>query len=704
MACGSMSAFHFFWDKPAGLLNAACVMSPGDREAFVLVTRRSGPVSEPLAVVAVQHCPKNLASTFAIPVPEGESSQTVYEFRLVTPFATVRDPSASLVRICLDGASEQAPEIAQQVAWTVRDGVEGPKLEFNWLADDISSHGLLSPIRVSGRDGNVVYPQHVVEDAGPNRTIQVSTNWALPAPVTEADGAIVQSNEPVVHMALEPTGAGAARETEFKAFSLMVGNHVLPMLTDKDFRIDFKDCNYHLIRLGAGSAATKVEFPKPGDEGFPLGYMDRIVIVTTPPARLEHIEGERSHPFGRSGIGILSYGRDGFFFPDDGALLEQILTKWMRANVDRTADFIRALTFHKMTAKRTDLNRVSEISILVASSSGHRISNWISALSPMNVGEFSLRPQFYANLAALSGETLAPDALARLASAQSMDCRDSHDLFGRLLLERTIEAEADSRVAARLRLWMDETDTSGYMILAVAMSSHLQRAIASGVSPAWADIEHLCVENLATLTRLGSLLTDLTAAEIVPFDYASQFCSFSDVRLRISNLEQLREAAFDLHKVVQLRLLDADLPDTEREEFMAEVADQRAGMPIRRYRTQVASVERSVRNFAVELKLLGQRTGSTKRIASLVCRKITDHMAHIQSFIDVGFSDPTGSPEPVSSFEMMDAQTGFERHDNLPDAAVEWLMAKSYVPPIVAPWKSQLRREFESRKKSGRVL
>lgn len=294
-----MSVFEYFWHRTAGLFIVACQLAKGVNTALAMVSQtHDDEMPQPLAVVPLTRCARNLATTFAIAAPKADESAGV---RLVVCLVGNDDYGDGLLEpdlIVLDAA-----DLAQMdlLNWCVLDTSFGPALDLSHPEDNVPANPLISRVLAIGRDGAQVALALSNEGVARAATVRISADWG--APSSEADTPAPAGSDMVVKLKIQPVGQGThVPPTVFRVHSLMAGSHVCAVLNDPELPIDPRFCNHVEIRMTQQSPTVLAEFPKigaraGGDDAFRLGLLDRIVVTSPPGAVPPH--GRRRSAAGR---------------------------------------------------------------------------------------------------------------------------------------------------------------------------------------------------------------------------------------------------------------------------------------------------------------------------------------------------------------------------------------------------------------------
>jgi hypothetical protein len=459
-----VSLFEYFWDRSAGLLIVTCSFPQDISTAFVLVSQeRQGDLPEPVAVVPLRLCSRNITNTFAIPAPkEGEPTGMRLEFRLVSEDLHEDDPHMT-DQIVLDPVVGDDVLHVEALNWSVLATQDGPALELSLPGDVVPVGQLMSRVLASRRDGSRLAPGSLGNGAGSGADVQLSVGWTAPTPVD--DEAVASDAEQVVCLTIRPTNPGqVATPTVFRAHSLMAGSHVCAIIEDPDIKVDPRSCNYTELRLTQQTKLVQAEFPRSGagtnvDDAFPLGLLDRIVVTSFPPATFSYSEeADRPRKIGREGVAILAFGHDGTFRTDEGVLLSRMLSSIQTQQDFGAIDLVGELAAFDLTVSRAELDAASDISVVLAVETAKTVGTRLPMLRPTGVVHFRTAPQFFAAVAGLNRDRFPADVVARMAQATRMDAVGKCQLLGRMLLERQIEQDEDTHGAAdqnRLALCVD---------------------------------------------------------------------------------------------------------------------------------------------------------------------------------------------------------------------------------------------------------
>ena len=701
-----MSVFEYFWDRPAGLLIVTCTLPQQVGAAFALVSRdRDGDMPEPVAVVPLRPCSRNMATTFAIPAPkEGELAGDRLEFRLVCEDGRDDDPDLT-DQIVLDPSEGDGHLRMDVLNWSVLAAQDGPALDLSLPGDVVPAGQLISRVLASRRDGSRVAPGSLGNGAGNGAAVQISAGWSVPAPL--GDDPVPAGAEQVVRLTIRPSAPGMVpMPTVFHVHSLMAGSHVCALIEDPDLKVDPRSCNHAELRMTQQARQVQAEFPRSGagphdQDAFPLGLLDRIVISSSPPAEFSHVEeADRPRIVGRDGVAVLAFGHDGTFRSDEGVLLSRMIASVKSHHDSGVVDLVSGLADYGLAVSRTELDAATDVSVVLSAETAREVGARLPMLRPNGVAQFRAAPQFFAAVAGLDRDRFPADVVARLAQAARLDTGGKCALLGRMLLERQIEQDEDSQGGRsetdqnRLSLWLESDRATGLVVLAVALSRRLQDVIRGGIAPDWHEIGLLMTSPPDYLRDLERLVVRMTRAGVIPYDAEGQFITLSGSRQHLRRLRRTRSGLAD-HLVQMNATLGnvVDLPDNE--EALIDMLSDMAGPGDQTPRPLRLWLEEHLRPQLPPDLAMHPKPPILARIVQVMARGLRPYYEHIPKFVAAGFSNPLRSVALPMGMEEMQA-TG-PSPLRVPKEAIEWLMSEMPVPDCVGQWKATLRHEYESR-------
>lgn len=701
-----MMVFAYFWDKSAELLIVTCELPDNVDSALVLVSRSSiGSLPEPVAVVPVERCNRQIAPSFAIRVAQDDlQPDDVYEFSMLCERSV--GPDVQLTdKVQFDGSASEDFAGTRIANWSVHGTADGPAITLSHPGDPVTASTLLSPVLASRFDGDRLMPGILGDGTGTGATIEIQTDWVLPAPQEGAHRR--QDQDQVVQMTLRPRterGEGVT-PTFIRTYSLMAAHHVCGLLEGTQTEIDLATCNKAEMQLGAHTKEAKAFFPLKGVptgdvRAFPLGLNDRIIVATQPPAKLQlRVSHDRAIDIGKDGVAVLVHCYDGSFKADNGALLNTVAAGAQIAKVRDDSVFVSHMNDCGLSVSLRDLDGNSVLSVLLAAETKARVGKVSPRLTPHNMAMFRQAPQFYACLAAQDPGTLRGDMVNRLLRSVELDTAERCGLLGRLILDRDLReenarfAETGSRPRERLALWLQSDKAEGMTALAVALSPRLQELIQAGVSLEWWEIEpenDLMERDVGQLERL---LDQLTRAKVIANDATSQFFSLSDTDSAIKTLRgKLRDALNFLRaKAATYGVTDDKLgSDDAALRLLIEMRD--AADPA------LIQLRAVIEKHDLQ-RTAGYPEGFLRRVSLFLAPGLRAHFAHVQSFVAAGFSAPeTLETQGIQGAHMAEPQHPFRGpHKPVPEASVAWVLSDDPAPEVVQEWRAELRRHYQSR-------
>ncbi|WP_299369803.1 hypothetical protein [uncultured Tateyamaria sp.] len=608
-------------------------------------------------------------------------------------------PTELIERITLDAHANF--DKADRKHWIVEYANDTPMI--NILdADEKVPTSTISSVLASTRHGQTIGPAQNSSGEGQGGTLR----------------ARIFQDESGEHGALEVEIVAAddelLPETQVSFYTLSAVDHVLPAL--KSGRMDLETLNNADIAVfgGVRNGTRQHVFQTPSDSNDEnskhIAFLDRIAIATRPPSRfIFERSATQSHPIGKKGAMMIVNGKDDFPYVDDGALLDVFLDAQPAITTASNMDFVRAFADAGKPMQPDDLDFANELTAAVYSELAHLIADTHQSnaahLAPAGINQFLSAPTYFGMLAALDPARMPTFGPRRLASELA---RGTETEVLQYLASIVLQTEAKDQ--PRIKLWLDSIDASQSAFRAITLPFHEQSltAIAAGIDASHIELGQVDqLSDLVDISMRRQILDVLTAAEVLPVEYAAQFISAAsdDIGEDASAVHELVDETLDFCQ----RAFDASgLHRGGALETRDLFALAQVTVPKRAARTVVDTAQTSLL-----VKLTESLAGETislweypvdallNRIATFLYERFKADFDRIQSIVrSANLVDPLqGTPGTVVQFSpnqtasLHDEAPGFRRRPSHDEMA--WLSAIDGDPVLIAECKADLLRQLD---------
>lgn len=614
----------------------------------------------------------------------------------------------------------------EELSWLIERDGERAEL-FVWDPTDHESTQMpTSPISstwVSRREGESLFPAERIEGDIAGATLKVMVTSSSTVNRANDEDGVEEGNAPEISLTISsdpdcPIGGN----TTIEAFSLSAQRHVLPLLAQAHPQLRARN-NRGEVSISAKDlgeeGCAELDFPSSSsssganEDSAPLGYLDRIVLKSTPPAKFLLDVGDFSLSMcGRNGAVVLVHHSDGYFQPDDGGVL-RVVSPDLAKNEDGGAAMFQ-IEMSKLGRRfnHNDLTMSGEI-ISFAYSEVRSLIDEIygaaaSRLQPRDVRAFLEAPSFYCLLASL--ERLEEIGLL-VEALRSISLEDGEDRLAAQLALAALDAPDDAEdfrpENERYRHWIARMETSDDPWLAVSAVLHpgIRKGVEAGLTPIDSDIgiflEYLDrAANASTIDRLRELNNDLSDAGVLSMTFEQQFVSPNNARERVNMLDRLRKDALEVFFNAERQLGVFDGHTRRDDEVLREL--RRQDITDRRVRDNraVAFFQTSLRDIAPALDLANQPLDIDafhERAAGVFFSHIESDCDMISSIVACGYADPIALP----AGEVINLGFGERRAEMfrppLRDEQRLWIFDDTGNSlPIVEQWRKAVRNDYET--------
>ncbi len=691
---GTMSFFEYLWDDRANSL-LVWVEDP-DAVDVVMVEWLNGGEYTTIGV-GVPEKPENGGfDIFAVNLPDTAGVEPVIltvSGVKDTPDEPRQSHNKLTERITLDAHAKFAK--ADRKHWLVVGSDDGPSIEL-YEADEKVPAQTISEIMASVRYGQTIGPAGSATGEGQGGTLRVKVLHP-----EDADEGTIE----VEVFAADDT---PLPETQINFYTLSAVDHVLPALACG--QIDLNSlCNSETAVLGShGSGKRSQTFTVPGDgeNSQHLSYLDRIAIVTSPPANLVfERSATQAEKAGRSGVLTLANGKDDYPYLEDGSILDILLEAQPPRTTAGNVDIIHAYGDVGKPMQLSDLDYACEITAAVYSEVSSQISTRhganASQLTPIDINQFLSAPSYFGLLAGLESSRLTMNAPRRLnASLSSGDEKETFKVLAAIVLSSDIKSQP------RVQIWLDNiAEHSAYRAATIPFYAPPLSVVMAGIDPMDVDLGQ--VGRLAEELDLGKrrqTLDALTNASVLPLSFDQQFVSplSDDIENNVSHLQDivseavvLCQRAYDLSGLARnhkfeprdlLQLASVKAPQTASSQNLLK--NRAYHWLDSKLNTHLGAIELSANNLPVS-ELLG-------RIAAKLYSDFKEDFEKIQTIVRANqLVDPIQlEADNIVEFDagknhgMADGAQPFHRppsHD-----IMTWLSGTQDDPELIVEWKSNL--------------
>ena len=699
---GLMSFFEYLWDDRANCL-LVWVEDPDAVDVVTVEWLTAGEYTT-IGIGVHGHLSEGLFGIFAVSLPPNAGDEPV-----ILTVNGVREGQAHdghdnrtlSERITLDAHAKL--QQAERMHWFVTATDQGP-IHHCLPAEEKVPPNTISTIMASPRYGNTIGPAENATGEGQGGTLRVK---------------VFHSENVEGGMEVEVFAPEGQRlpETHVSFCTLSAVDHVLPALESGHLDLGVLS-NHSTAVLGSyGMAKHSHIFEAPGAHGQVrhLSYMDRMAIVTSPPATLVfERSATQASAAGKSGALALVNGMGNFPYVDDGTLLDIIIAAQPKRSEQANADIIRAYGDAGKPMQLSDLDFANEITASVYSELSYLITRRHGAnaaqLTPVDINQFLKAPSYFGILAALDASRLALNAARRLNA--SLATGGDAEVLKTLV---SIVLNADIKTQPRIQIWLDQIQGhDAYRAGTLPFFSPTLDVITAGIDPTGIDLAE--VERLTSqidLAKRQQTLDALTNAGVLESSFEHQFKSVlsDDLETYESDLQKTVNATVE---VCQQAWEVSGLYRNQQFE-PRDLLNLAEATPPAQSALKTKSQNRAFHWLAAKLNSqLGDSrlppydlpvTALLARMASKLYQDFREDFEKIESIVrSCQLIDPIQldqgkvvSFSPSRNYEMDELPSPFMHppsHDTM-----AWLEADQNDPDLIAQWKGDLRRQVLKQQK-----
>lgn len=708
-----MTQFLYLWDAQAELLAVQVEFDEATQiggfgaqaKGYQYLLFVDGPLPAggfgTIAVTPVRSCDSGIASTIVLPVPSEELATHRFSFRL-EDLSNRGNGFVAQESITLESGVPGA--VSETTKWSVHLFEVGPSLVILDETEEVQD-GLISEVFTSRRSGETIYPAVRGDKLGIGLAIEVTTENDADSGSDFATHALLEGPK---RLFLNRPNSQGGREIKIEAFSLIGGRHVLQILQDTSANIP-QIWNRQSAKLRPKQPA-ELKFPMHQEAGqdvdshlsYDLSLLDRVVIRSRPAAEFTFTgDDDISTNVGRAGTVAFVVNEKGDFVPDDGALIDRILSSEESLSAADSINFMEGLSTHRYNISPRDLEAGSDVMVFLYAAACLRIEDAFqggaAALRPASFQSFSKKPQFYTTIAEIPQESLSRRSSQALRGTVDAGYEASYRALADQVLKKKIEDERRNEMVdeahERLKKWVASGQGNVWSRWLAALSDDVCELIRNGIDPGETIVSPSDVAfELDDIEEFGELLGALEAAGIELMLGSDGFSNFDVYTDHLEMLETLQKAVADAFKEVFSEVNSEGEPNMSVDQILSEV---RGISEIRKNRAAEYLREQLKDKLHAHGEHFGL-SGFLSMAAARLYQEIAVDYAKVEKFISFGFPDPIElKDDNVVELrnEFAENQRSYVSDPTL--AMKEWLLSDETSSQLVSKWRESLTTSYE---------
>lgn len=419
-------------------------------------------------------------------------------------------------RITLDANANLAN--AERKHWLVVSTDSGPAIVIDDAAEKAPENAV-SSIVASVRYGQTIGPAESATGEGQGGHLRLRVTH----------GTDEENGEPNLEFEVLAQDGMPLPETQIDFYTLSACEQVLPALEGGPLEIGSASNKSTAVLGSHHSQSRRHTFTVPSagaDQRF-LSYLDRVVLVTSPPASvLFELSETRAVKAGRSGAVVAVMGKGEYAMVDDGALVDIALAAQPPRTALGNVDIIRAYGEAGKPMQPSDLDFASEITAAtyseISSAISRRHGSNAAQLTPVGIDQFLSAPSYFTVLSALPPERLAMGASRRLGAAVSTG--NESEIFSALV---SIALSREGKSHPRVKLWLSKVQGhAAFRAATLPFFMATLDVVTAGIDPDGVDLGQIGeLAQTADLSKRRQVLDVLTGIDVLPMTDEYQFVS-----------------------------------------------------------------------------------------------------------------------------------------------------------------------------------